>query len=47
MAEELVPIQEYEYKELLRQSVALLPWSHNLLLMQRKIGWMWSWHLKV
>ena len=27
------PLNEEEYKQLLRQAVALLPWSHNLLLM--------------
>ena len=38
MAEELVPIQENEYKELLLQTVALLPWSQNLLLLNKDLS---------
>jgi len=32
------PFNEDEYNELLRQAVAVLPWSHNLLLMSHDLS---------
>ena len=32
------PLCEDEYNELLRQAVAVLPWSHNLLLMSYNLS---------
>jgi len=52
MAEDVVPIQENEYKELLLQTVAVI--EHARINVARRIAatasntyWeMWNWHLK-
>lgn len=34
----LVPLGEQEYNELLRRAVAVLPWGHNLLMMNKNLS---------